>query len=326
MVNVKFDLKQLLEYFSDIGEKRWGQTLQLEVLEKVFIPVKEGNEEFSLKHLKAISNDCSFANWWKMPEIREKELTPLKSVFTKLKPCDKKVIGKLFDLLKDIEIVSCVLRSIDPLNYGIMSPPVENILNVKGKDKKERYINYLQNLEELKEAYNFERIADVDMALWALANIIYYSDLRHHPVYSDIYDAYEQTANPIKKIMARNSLEQIKEEQPLYKAELFLDSDYIMAGLIAGRELDIFVKDLCRNNGIKLVERTKRVPIRYLSVSELIDRLFSRKVITREEKELIDKWWEHRCDLTHEGKISTSSDDIQDMIVGISKLKKKYLM
>jgi len=324
MVDEEFNLKQLLEYFSDIGEKRWGQTLQLEVLEKIFKPIKKGDEEFSLKHLRAINNDCAFSNWWKMPEIEEEDIAHLEGIFTKLEPYDKKVISKLFDLLRNIEIVSCILRFIDPQNYGIMSPPVENILMVGGKHEIEKYINYLHNLEELKEEYKFERIADVDMALWALANIIYYSELRHHPIYSDIYNAYVQTANLIKKIMAKNSLEQIKEEQPLYKAELFLDSDPITSGLIAGRELDLFVKELCINNGIRLEERTKRKPVKYLHIPELVDKLFENKLITREEKELINKWWEHRCDLIHEDEISTTPHDVKMMIEGISKLKLKY--
>lgn len=324
MGNENFDLRELLDHFSDIGEKRWGQTLQLDILEKVFTPVKEGDEELSIKHLEAISNDCAFANWWKMPEISKEDLSPLKDSFTKLKPQDKEVIGKLFDLLKNMEIVSCVLRSIDPQNYGIMSPPVENILNIKGKHQIEKYLNYLQNLDELKEEYDFSRIADVDMALWALANIINYSELRHHTIYSDFYEAYEQTANPVKKIMARNSLEQIKEEQPLYKAELFLNSDYVTSGLIAGRELDLFMKNLCRENGIKLMERTKGKPIRHLHVPELTEKLFIKKLITGEEKKKICEWWEFRCNLTHAGKISTTPENIKGMIEGISKLRQKY--
>ncbi|GAJ03581.1 unnamed protein product, partial [marine sediment metagenome] len=231
-----------------------------------------GKEELSLRHLKAIRDDWAFLTWWKMPPIKQEDLEYLKGVFVDLGPQDKRIISKLYDLLKNIEIVSCILRFIDPQNYGILSPPVENILNVKGKHQIEKYTNYLEDLKELKEEYNFERIADVDMALWALANIMNYSELKHHPTYSSIYNEYEQTANPVKKIMARNSLEQIKEEKPLYKAELFFDSDFVTAGLIAGRVLDLFVKELCDENGIKRIERTKKKDYRYLSIPELAEK------------------------------------------------------
>lgn len=326
MITEKFDLKQLLDHFSDIGKKRWGQTLQLDVLEKVFLPVKNCKEELSPKHLEAIRDDYAFEKWWKMPGIKEEDFSPLEGIFSKLEPHNKEIVGKLFDLVKNIEIVSCILRFIDPQNYGIMSPPVENILNVKGKHPIEKYMNYLKNLDELKEEYNFSRIADVDMALWALANILNYSHLRHYPTYYDIYEVYEQTANPVKKIMARNSLEQLKEEKPLFKAELFLDSDYVMAGLVAGREADLFVKELSKNNGIKLLERTRRMDVRYLTVPELAEMFFTRKLITREEKENIKKWWKYRCDLVHEGKISITPENVKEMIEGINKLKEKYLI
>jgi len=324
MEEKKFDLKQLLDHFSDIGGKRWGITLQLERFEKLFSPVKEGREELSLKHLIAIRDDYAFANWWKMPEIYEEDLVPLKGVFIRLKPQDREVIGKLFDLLMNIEIVSCVLRFIDPQNYGILSPPVENILDVRGRHKIVRYVNYLGHLEELKNEYNFERIADVDMALWSLANILNYSYLRHHSVYSKIYDEYKQTANLVKKIMADNALAQLKEEKPLYKAELFLDSDYVIAGLIAGRELDLLVKHLCGKYGINLKRRKKTGELIPRTIYELADKLADEKWISREEKTDIEEWWKLRCDITHKDEITVSRAEVKKMIVGVSKLKEKY--
>lgn len=320
----RFDLKQLLDYFYDIGGKRWGQILQLEKLEKVFKPIKDGKKELSLNHLKTVGEDWAFLNWWKMPTIREKDLEPFRGVFVDLGTQNKRIIGKLYDLLKNIEIVSCILRFIDPQNYGIMSPPVENILSVKGKDRIEKYLNYLEDLEDLKEEYDFQRIADVDMALWALANIINYSELKHHPVFSNIYDEYDQTANPIKKIMARNSLEQIKEEEPLYKAELFFDSDFVTAGLIAGRVLDLYVKELCDKNGIKRIERTKKIDYRYLSIPELAEKLTNIKVITTEEGDKVKSWWDVRCKLTHEDELPVTQQDVREMIAGISEFLQEY--
>jgi len=324
METKKFDLKQLLTYFSEIGGRRWAITLQLNKLEKVFKPVKDGTEELSLKHILAIRDDWAFANWWKMPQIREEDLVRFKGVFTRLKPKDEIVIGKLFDLLKNIEIVSCVLRFIDPQNYGIFSPPVENILSVKGERPMEKYLNYLNHLHELREEYNFVRIADVDMALWALANIANYSYLRHHPEFSRIFEEYEQTANLVKNIMVKNSLEMMKKKKPLYKAELFLDSDPVLAGVIAGRELELFVKDLCAHSGIQLEKRTISRHLKYLSIGKLSDKLADEKLISREEKNSIDEWWKLRCRLIREEEISASKDEVKGMIDGMSRLKEKY--
>jgi hypothetical protein len=261
-----------------------------------------------------------------MPGISVEDFSSLKISFADLKPLDKYAIGKLFDLLKNMEISSCVLRFLDPHNYGIMSSPVENLLNIKGNNQIEKYMNYLQNLDELKEEYKFERIADVDMALWALANIINYSELRYDSVYSDFYASYEQTTNLVKKIMARNSLEQIKEEKPLYKAELFLESDFLLAGIIAGRELDIFIKYLAKKNDVKLIVRTKHRDYRYLSIPELSNKLYSKRRITQGENDIILKWWDFRCDLLHKEKIKITKENVSEMIKWIGKFVDKYQM
>ncbi len=114
METEKFDLKQLLEHFSYIGETIWGQTLQINRLERILAPVRKGEEELSLKPLKAIQDDCAFLSWWKMPEISEEELKTLEGVFSNLEPHDEKVITKLFEISKNIEITSCILRLVDP--------------------------------------------------------------------------------------------------------------------------------------------------------------------------------------------------------------------
>jgi len=321
----KFDLKQLRNHFTEIGEIICGQTLQLENLKKVFVPVRNNKEELSLKHLMAVRDDYAFGNWWKMPEISEDDFLPLKGILTKLKPQDEEVISKLFDLLKNIEIASCILRSIDPQNYGIMSPPVENLLNVKGKRQIEKYLNYLQNLEELKKEYKFVRIADVDMALWALANILNYPELRAYPKYQKIYEDYRKRTNLIKKIMAINSLSQIWQEKGyVFIAELFLGIDHEIAGIIAGREIERFVHNQCEKHGIEKEGKTEEGRIKYFSPSILSDILWKSRYIRYEEYKDIKKWWALRNKLTHKFKIFIARDEVEKMIEGIINLTEKY--
>jgi len=286
-------------------------------------PVRNGKEEFSLRHFKVIKDDLGFLNWWRMPEISEDEIENLEGVFISIEPHDEKVINKLFNVIKNIEITSVLLRLIDPQNYGILSPPVENILNIKGINQIEKYLNYLGDLGELKEVYNFRRIADVDMALWALSNIMN-SFLKNDPIYSEIYDRYKYTANLVKKIMAKNSLKQIWEEKLLYRARLLLDTDYVIAGILAGRELEQFVKVYCRKSRIKLKEIIKRRGTRFLSIPELSEKLSENKCITIEENKEIKKWWEIRKDLTHEVEVKSTQDDVKEMIEEVNKLIEKY--
>ena len=326
METIHFNLKELGGHFDNVAKENNRITLGLKNLEKKLKPVRDGMKELSLKHMRTIKEDLGFIAWWKMPVIKEKELEGFKGIFKNLAPFNKDIIIKLYDLLKNIETVSVVLRCICPENYGILSPPVEDILNIPGKNQWEKYINYLQDLDRLKEHYGFGEIAKVDMALWTLAEVINTPKLQHHYLYGEYYKAYKNTVNLVKKIMAKNSLQRIAEEEPLYKSELFMDSDYEMAGLIACRELDLCIKDLCRKNKVQLKKRTVKRVI-YYRFPGLLDELAVRGYIKKEEKEILRDWWERlRNPLMHE-PISTeriSEEDVKEMIAGIIKFKQDY--
>lgn len=326
MVTIHFDLKELGGHFDNVAKENNRITLELNNLEKKLKPVRDGLEELSLKHIRTIKKDLGFIEWWRMPAIKEKELDNIKGLFKNLAPFNKDVISKLYKILKNIEIVSVVLRCICPEIYGILSPPVEDVLNIPGKDQEEKYINYLQDLETLKAHYGFGKIANVDMAVWTLAEVINTSKLQHHYLYGEYYKAYKNTVNPVKKIMAKNSLQRISEEEPLYKSELFLDSDYEMAGLIACRELDLCIKDLCRKNKVQHKKRTVHGVI-YYRFPKLLDELAVRGYIKKEEKEILRDWWESlRNPLMHEpiSKERISVEDVKEMIAGIIKFKRDH--
>ena len=82
---------------------------------------------------------------------------------------EKQAIRELLEELRQIELVSIVLRFAKPDAYGILSPPVERALNVAWESESvETYLNYLGNLRTVCEVVPFVRVADADMALWVL--------------------------------------------------------------------------------------------------------------------------------------------------------------
>src|SRR5436309_9446598 len=82
---------------------------------------------------------------------------------------EDKVVEGLLDVFKSIELVSIILRFIRPEHYGIISPPVERVLDVRrGNDAVETYLNYISDLRHIRQEYLLERVADADMALWVL--------------------------------------------------------------------------------------------------------------------------------------------------------------
>ncbi|PMP93897.1 MAG: hypothetical protein C0168_10650 [Candidatus Aminicenantes bacterium] len=120
-----FELKQLLPLYGEIGILKYGGTLNFNRLEKLMEPVRLGQEEFTLKHLEILTQDPLSPAWWKLPELNQAEIEPLKWAFKFLQPREETVIQKAFALFKNIEVLSCLLRVICPRYYGIYSAPVE---------------------------------------------------------------------------------------------------------------------------------------------------------------------------------------------------------
>jgi hypothetical protein len=207
----------------------------------------------------------------------------------------------------------------------ILSSPVECLLYVKGKEPIKKYLLYLENLDELKNEYQFTRIADVDMALWTLARILYSSSLKDVPKYKKIYDLYRNKPNALKRIMARNALEHIWEEKSyVHISDLFLETDYVIAGLIIGRQLEHFIKKLCKQNDISLEELDIKRNEKKVSIKKLANELAKGGYITKEEKFSIYDWWDIRCDLAHEFKMKSTCNEVERMIEGINKFINIY--
>lgn len=302
--NTAFDLKKYWAHFPIVSQRELGGPKMRE-LESIFAPLKAGSAEFGLSHIDIIKDEDSrywrFLYWWKMPEISEADISDLKNAFYKIQAFDEALITRLFNLLKNIEIVSCLLRFISPEDYAIFSTPVEDLLNIKGRTPIIKYNAYLRDLNELKSHYQFTRIADVDMALWTLARILNSESLREKAPYKELYECYWREPNPVKRIMAKNALDQIwGERRYVHIADLFLQTDFIVAGILAGRELELHIKKMCQARNIPLTfindsGKKENKPFR-----RMVRDLYCNEVIDADMKDQIYGWWEIRCDLVHE--------------------------
>ena len=99
---------------------------------------------------------------------------PIRGIFRLGWEKRKKTISELYKRFLNIEVVSVLLRFVDPQNYAILSPPVEKFFLLQPKDDHvEYYINYLNLLKKTSRHFQLtNRIADVDMALWCLTYIL----------------------------------------------------------------------------------------------------------------------------------------------------------
>jgi hypothetical protein len=167
-------LRCCINEYGSISKKKYGKHFDLAAIEKTVHDRKLSSKR------NLIYSDLQFfkarEHWWFEkfwvfppaeaihPALQEKTLN-----FWNLPKEEAKLISELLDIFKSIELVSIILRFINPRDYGIMSPPVERILDVRrGSDAIETYLNYVGNLREIAKCFDFKRCADVDMALWVL--------------------------------------------------------------------------------------------------------------------------------------------------------------
>ena len=116
-------------------------------------------------------NHWWFEKFWVFPPEHQisQHLKRRKFNFWTLPKKESEVIASLYEVFRSIELVSIILRFMKPEMYGIISPPVERVLDVRrGSGAKETYINYLEDLRRIKAHYGFSRVADADMALWVV--------------------------------------------------------------------------------------------------------------------------------------------------------------
>lgn len=321
-----FDLKQLLGLYESLGNLKYGGTLDFNQLEKFLEPVRLGKEEFSCRHLQRLKEDNLFPAWWKLPELQPHELDALKWAFRNPERQDLNLIQKLFDIFKNIEIISFLLRVICPQHYGIYSAPVENLLSIKAETPVKKYQIYLENLSELQEEYKMERIADVDMALFALCCLLNEEYIRQNPNFRQIYLEYLERPNPVKKISARNALKNIRQENIYYLdlAESFLETDPEIAGILAGKELEVLINKLWDDchDGHKSYKPSK--------MQDKLEELALKRVLSDQLKEEIQGWWQTRNDCVHlnlaeagEKRLCELRMRVKQLIEGLAQLKDK---
>src|SRR5262249_55220651 len=136
-----------------------------------------------------------FQRYWVLPSVEEikTELTDGKFDFWHLSRKnegsrkERGILEELVHVFRSIELVSIILRFIRPESFGILSPPVERVLDVRrGSSGVETYLNYLRNLRQIRDHYpGLKRAADADMALWVLHERCFTDDLLDQGIKND---------------------------------------------------------------------------------------------------------------------------------------------
>lgn len=172
---------------TDLCRKIYGENfIEYEKLEQELGELRKGGW-LQYKHLKQIKKRWPlFEKWytWPSEEVINKRLQDVKISFTSLDGyegrdqnyrIEKELFDQLYTVFKHSELVSIILRFVDPDHFGIYSPPIVYYLDVdRGVSYKEEYVNYLAKLREFQHLFEQEKAAYTDMTIWALTKSTQY--------------------------------------------------------------------------------------------------------------------------------------------------------
>ncbi len=229
--------------FNQIIKKKHGMEIDFEKIEAKLGHLREGDALiYSDLEIIADDNCWPFNKYWMWPSRYQVEdkLKKTKGLFKGLpgeEEYEKKVIGNLSEIFKNIALVSIILRFVCPKHYAIYSRPPLKILRIeRGANDAEEYLNYVGELRLLKRSFQVGTTAEVDMIVWAIAQ--------------------EKGAHlrEFKKLLAEQLPENLKpgelitylSNDPLKIAEIyFIQKDHKTAGFWAARAFEKYLRDEC---------------------------------------------------------------------------------
>jgi hypothetical protein len=235
-------LQVCFEAFEEVTEKKYGTRFDLRAVENSVAALRN-KRPLTYEDLRDFESPdkWSFQKFWVFPPEHHvtRELKRQKFNFWRLPNHEKELIASLLDVFKSIELVSVILRFIRPEHYGIISPPVERILDVRRVgDAVETYLNYLSDLRAVARHYHFDRLADADMALWVL----------HERCFGSVLDGGTQKAYAndlfILALRAKNLIAHFLPDSSHYPqvAHALLETNRELAAQIAGIAFERMVR------------------------------------------------------------------------------------
>ena len=235
-------LRECYRLFPELIEMHTRQKQNLEQVEREVRQAKPGNQiSATVLQIIETSGGWTYPAWW--PVLSEKIKEPIKLPASLLPPKAKRdAIELLYARLQHIEVVSVVLRFLCPEEFGILSPPVMNLVNLpRARNHVDLYCRYVSLLTGMREHYGeLKRVADFDMALWSAAHLdpssnrLIWSQILHDPYFQGI------CLGNLLEGFGRSWGQSDRER--LLLANILLDHDHTLAALIAGRCFSVIIR------------------------------------------------------------------------------------
>lgn len=255
------------KFFDEFSRKKYNTSfINYEKIEKELETLKTtGFLEY--KHLKMIEDSwSSFSTWYRWPAESQigEDLENAQISFISLNgykndnksyKVEIEFFNKLFAILKNIELVSIILRFIDPTNFGMYSPPVAHYLkSARGIDYKDEYINYLKKIHEIMKHTDHKKVAYFEMYAWFISKINqcnYKSNsLTAIKNLEDVIKLFKYKKN--EDIFSKVFSSKIEGKNDIEQAKFFSKSyAYNLAAYCAGKAFENIINEKCKSYRIE---------------------------------------------------------------------------
>jgi hypothetical protein len=232
--------------------------------------------------------------------------------FKRLPNNETKLIRELLKVLRSIDLVSIILRFVRPDQYGVISPPVERVLDLRrGSDAVQTYCFYLDDLRRITKNFGLRRTADADMALWVLHEKCF-----GHESDPEIKCSYEMDPTFLDIRVNNLILPLAKVSNARLAAALCrLQEKRDIAGLIACHEFEALIRKMAN-----VLFRTHLGAD--VVVEDIINRLAERGHIDQQRKAKWKRLKRARNEFYHEDYLPTR-EDTREVLAEVEWLEHK---
>jgi len=250
--------------YTKAAERYYERRLEPLEVEKEFARMPQGPVKVaSVIDTLEQSTFWSYPKWWPRPseDIREAAIEIPENLSAEAS--QKDIVNSLYDHLKNIELVSVILRFLRPKWFGIISIPVTSLISLRqAKHATDYYLRYLASLRKLRIA-SLSRISDIDMALWSAA--AFSQDAHLGPDFEGVKQATEEMWRDEKfqELRLRNLMSglRLRKERSMYLvfARALLEHDCGLASIVTGKAYESLINEIGEAEGFPPADGKSRM-------------------------------------------------------------------
>jgi hypothetical protein len=288
-------------------------------IEKRFEDHRAGRKSLTASDVRFLfhSNNAPFGNYW--PEPNKKILDqlsrrPLRLDSRLQDEKDKEdLVRRLLGVVHDIGVASVILRFVHPNCFGVFSSPVHALLLVNRRSVLELYLAYCDELIAYKEKFHLSSVAEVEMALTGL-----YEIMKGEGVDSEDAQREFQKHIWVQRKRAENVVRPfLRGRGKLELAKILVREDPSLAAMIAREEYDRRLQYASRKY------RQCELPREKDAGTKLLDWLECKDRITLADKRNLKRVYRVCSEAVH-ARSKPSAEKVDRMIDAIEKICKDW--